>query len=134
MPYRWTLAVAITGYFMVVALSVHWPEREPAPFHFKSLKGLSDDEIADFMSGTRATDSFHPLGAPDNNFPGNLWNTDPKSAALAFANANRTPEHRKLFQLTMDENPAIKAPDAGWFVLDDQDFGCHKAFANEMKM
>lgn len=135
MPYRRTLAVAIAGYFMVLAVSVHGPweklanllrtPKPPAPFHFKSLKGHSDDEIANFMSGTPAPDFFHPADAPDNHFRETLWNTDPKAAALAFADTNRMPAHRKLYRLTTDRDPAIKAPDAGWLVLDSGSSICY---------
>ncbi|HEX7262021.1 MAG TPA: hypothetical protein VF258_09415 [Luteolibacter sp.] len=71
------------------------------------------------MSGVKAVDSFHEVGAPDSNFPETLWNTDPKTLALAFAQANRSPSHHKNFQLWVDSSPSLTAPTAGWLVLDD---------------
>lgn len=91
----------------------------PVPYHFVSLRHCSDEEIARFMSGAKRVDSLHEAGAPDSNFPEPLWKTDPKSAAFAFAEANRSPTHRKNFQLWTDSNPTLTPPDAGWLVLDD---------------
>lgn len=99
-------------------LFAEW-DKSPAPYHFVSLRNCSDDQIARFMSGAKRVDSFHEEGSPDSNFPEPLWKTDPKTAALAFAEANRSPTHRKNFQLWVDSNPSLTAPDAGWLVFDD---------------
>ena len=97
----------------------------PAPYHFKSLQGAGDDAIAGFMTSTPAPDSSHPAAAPDSNFPNILWDMDPQAAALAFANANRTPEHRKAFLLSFDSAAAIHPPDAGWLVYDSGSAICY---------
>lgn len=93
--------------------------KTPAPYHFLSLRNCSDEEIARFMSGEEETSSIHEAGAPDSNFPEQLWKTDPKTAAIAFAEANRSPKHRKNYQLWVDSSPSLTPPDAGWLVLDD---------------
>ncbi len=90
----------------------------PVPYHFASLRNCSDEEIARFMSGAKSADSFHEAGAPDSNFPEQLWKANPKTAALAFAEANRSPTHRKSFQLRADSNPSLTAPDTGWLIFD----------------
>lgn len=89
----------------------------PVPYHFESLRNVSDEKIAQFMSGAKEVGSFHEAGAPDSNFPEPLWDSDPKKAALAFAEANRSPTHRKNYQLWVDSNPSLIAPDAGWLAL-----------------
>jgi hypothetical protein len=96
----------------------------PAPYRFESLKNRSDEEIARFMSGNTPADSRHPADAPDSHFPDSLWKSDPKVAALSFAEANRRPEHRKNFMLSMDANPSLKAPDEGWIVFDPGSASC----------
>lgn len=99
-------------------------EVPPKPFQIKSLKGLSDGEIASFMSGKRAVSSFEPADAPDTHFPDNLWGMAPKAAALAFAEANRRPAHRKDFMLCVDPGPSLKPPADGWIVFDPGSASC----------
>ncbi len=96
----------------------------PAPYRFESLKNLCDEEIAKFMSGTTSADSRHPADASDSHFPDALWKSDPKVAALSFAEANRRPEHRQNFILSMDASPSLKAPDEGWIVFDPGSAAC----------
>ncbi len=124
---KWFFATILAVLVLILAIRIRGPwekllaswELSPVPYHFESLKGCSDGEIALFMGGAKEVDSFLEAGAPDSNFPEQLWNTDPKSAALAFAEANRGPTHRTNFQIWVDSNAALIAPNAGWLILDD---------------
>ena len=91
----------------------------PEPYRFESLRNCSDEKMIWFMSGTKEESFLHEASAPENNFPKSLWNTDPKKAALAFAEANRSPTHRKNFQLWADSSTSLTAPNAGWLILND---------------
>ncbi len=109
-----------------------WSMREPkarpmppAPYQFKSLQCSSDDAIAHFMAGARLYDPPDPADAPHSTFPDNLWDMDPQAAALAFANANRTPKHRKAFLLSVDKDQTIHPPDAGWISFDSGSPSCY---------
>lgn len=140
MPSRRPWVVIVVGSLTILAtcLFVPWKEnfrkpaesKPPASFHFKSLKGQSDDDLANFMSGKPTPGFLFPADAQANHFPEHLWNSDPMVAALEFANANRTPGHRKLFKLTVNNDPAIKAPDAGWLILDSGSAICYSNTQN----
>ena len=97
----------------------------PKPFQFQSLNGRSDGEIARAMNGKPATDSFHPADAPDTYLPEGFWKMEPKAAALAFAEANRTPAHRKMVRIAIDDRNEVRPPDAGWMVHHFKSSGCY---------
>jgi hypothetical protein len=104
--------------------------KPPKPFQFQSLKGRSDEEIAHAMGGKPATDSFHPADAPDTHLPAGFWKMEPKAAALAFAEANRTPEHRKMVRIAVDDRDQASPPDRGWVVHEFQSSSCYTFTTN----
>ena len=129
-------AIAACGVILVTSADGPWQRLRsmlapkaratpPAPYHFKSLQGSSDESIARFMSTPALPDSFHPAGTPDSNFPDPLWDKKPQVAALAFANANRSPEHRKAFLVNVDSDPAIHPPGSGWLIYDSGSAICY---------
>lgn len=97
----------------------------PRPYQFQSLKGRGDDEIASAMGGKPATDATHPADAPDTHLPEGFWEMDPKAAALALVEANRTPAHRKLVRIAIDDRNQIHPPAAGWMVHDFKSSTCY---------
>lgn len=99
----------------------------PKPFQFQSLKGRSDGEIARAMDGKLAVDSFHPADAPDTHLPEGFWKMDPKSAALALVEANRTPAHRKMVRIAVDDRNEVRPPAAGWMVHHFKSSTCYVA-------
>lgn len=111
--------VAFTGFFVPWEKIIAHGNPAPAAYHFVSLRNSSDAEISRFMSGAEAIYSFRQAGAPESNFPKKLWKMDPQEAALAFAEANRSPRHREDFHLGANSNPSLKAPNCGWLILDD---------------
>lgn len=97
----------------------------PVPYQFQSLKGRSDEEIARAMGGKPVTDESHPADAPDTHLPVGFWEMDPKAAALAFVEANRTPAHRKLVRIAIDDRNQVRPPAAGWVVHDFKSSTCY---------
>ncbi len=97
----------------------------PKPFQFQSLKGRSDQEIARAMAGKPTPDAFHPADAPDTHLPEGFWKMDPKAAALALVEANRTPAHREMVRIAVDDRKDVRPPPAGWLVHDFKSSGCY---------
>ncbi len=76
-----------------------------------------DREIASIQ----ADQSAH---APEGRLPEGFWEMQPKAAALALVEANRTPEHCRKYQLYVD---GLNPPVWGWFVLD---FGFSSSYSS----
>jgi len=97
----------------------------PRPYQFQSLEGRSDEDIAREMGGKPVADAFHPADAPDTHLPEGFWKMDPKSAALALVEANRTPAHRKMVRIAMDDRGEVKPPADGWLAYDFKSSSCY---------
>lgn len=97
----------------------------PTPYQFQSLKGRSDEDIASAMGGKPAADEFRPADAPDTHLPEGFWEMDPKSAALAFVEANRKPAHREMVRIAIDDRNQVQPPAAGWVVHDFASSSCY---------
>ncbi|HEX7261783.1 MAG TPA: hypothetical protein VF258_08210 [Luteolibacter sp.] len=78
---------------------------------------LADRESVPDQSGQ----SIH---APDGLLPEGFWKMQPKAAALALVEANRTPEHCRKFELHVD---GFNPPVWGWFVLN---FGFSSSYSS----
>lgn len=96
-------------------------------YQFESLKGRSDEEISRAMGGKPATDPNHPADAPDTHLPEGFWEMEPKAAALALVEANRTPAHREMVRIAIDDRNQARPPDAGWVVHDFKSSTCYVA-------
>lgn len=59
--------------------------------------------------------SDQPVDTQEGRLPEGFWEMQPKAAALALVEANRTPEHCQKYQLHVD---GFNPPVWGWFVLD----------------
>ncbi|BCX49582.1 hypothetical protein HAHE_34900 [Haloferula helveola] len=102
------------------------PAPKQAAFEYRSLKGADDEALAEFFHGKRRADSF--LGdpdAPETAVPDGFWGKDPKAAALAFADLNRLPAHRRSWKLAIDDRGDIAPPESGWLVYRWRSAGCY---------
>lgn len=100
-----------------------WPEREP--YRHQTLAGSADGDLFRFMwTGTpHPPDPRAPRPSDDDGSwawataPGDLAALPPREAALAMAEANRTPEHRRRFELITEAAPGESPPDRGEVVM-----------------
>ena len=93
------------------------PPDPAARYEFKSLKGASDTELLAFFHGRPRHDPFMgPEDAVSDHPPAGFWEMAPKQAALALADANRTPSHRGGWKLAVDDRGGITPPQSGWLV------------------
>jgi hypothetical protein len=68
--------------------------------------------------------SGQPVNEPEGQLPEGFWEMQPKAAALALVEANRTPEHRQKYQLYVN---GFNPPAWGWFVLN---FGFSSSYSS----
>lgn len=107
-------------------------ESRQAPYEFRSLAGLPDKDIAAFFKGKDRRDSFDGAeGSFPDKIPENLFSMQPKEAALALAEVNRTASHRKQYQLAIDDRNGIAPPASGWTQLSWSSSGCY-SFSSEL--
>lgn len=96
------------------------------PYVFRSLKDRPASEWAAFFQGKERRDIFS--GSEDsfpNRLPEKLWDLTPKQAAMALAEANRTPTHRQRWKLALDDRDGLTPPASGWLVHDWGSSGCY---------
>lgn len=105
------------------------------PYVFHSLKDSSDRELAAFFNGEPGRKAPSPelpeippllnRGSsseskpqkevpPAVSLPEQFWHSEPKEAALTFANANRDPGTRLRWLLAVDDRPPATPPSSGW--------------------
>jgi hypothetical protein len=114
------------GATAVAAAPAAAPVRPATTYAFASLKGSSDREVLDFFRGKARPDAFRgPEDAVRTGLPDGFWEMDPKQAALAFAEANRTPAHRQRWHLALDDRGGIAPPKSGWLLHDWGSSGCY---------
>ncbi|MHC4858863.1 MAG: hypothetical protein ACYTDY_02085, partial [Planctomycetota bacterium] len=78
-------------------------EGRSKPYAYSSLAKLSDAEILRYMSeGRDAWDALRESVVP-THLPEGFWEMEPRRAALAYADANRTEEHREAWRLETPE-------------------------------
>ncbi len=97
-----------------------------APYVFTSFTERSDKELVAFFKGKERRDSFDGAeGSFPDKIPENFFAMEPKQAALALAEANRTPNHRREFQLAIDDRDGITPPVSGWVQFSWTSSGCY---------
>jgi hypothetical protein len=77
-------------------------------------------------SGRNAYD-FERESVIRDHLPQDFWSLDPKEAALALVDANRTPEHRGRFQLAIDDRGVEGPPATGSLAFSDSSSRCYIA-------
>lgn len=121
------------GYPLVQDADDPDPDESPpvipqSPYVFQSFKDLPDSALAAFFEGKERRDS---LGIAEDSFPNrtpeNFWEMDPKQAALALAEANRTLKHRADWKLAVDDRGGITPPASGWIIHDWSSSGCYSS-------
>jgi hypothetical protein len=102
------------------------PVSPQAPYVFRSLKDRPATEFSAFFQGKSRRDSW---SGPEDSFPNRLperfWNLSPKQAAIALAEANRTPTHRAQWKLVLDDRDGIAPPKSGWLLHDWGSSSCY---------
>ncbi len=102
------------------------PPPPQAPYVFHSFKDQSAAELAGFFQGKNHRDSWSgPEDSFPNRFPEEFWKLSPKQAAIALAEANRTPTHRAKWKLALDDRGGIAPPKSGWLTLDWGSSSCY---------
>ena len=81
------------------------------PYRHASLKALSNADIVRYMGDGNSISELKWANVLKTHIPTNFWTLDPKSAALATADANRYPVHQKCFRLAVDDRDGRKPPD-----------------------
>ncbi len=88
-------------------------EPPPArPYRYASLKGLTDEQITMYMGEGKQKHAFGRDEVVESQLPKGFWSLPPKQAALAFADVNRTEEHRRRFSLAVDDRGGRLAPES----------------------
>ena len=119
------------GYPLLKGQSDTPPDQSVAPssqarYAFNSLKDRPSSEFAAFFQGKPRHDPWR--GSVDsfpNRVPDKFWNLDPRQAALALAEANRTPIHRAKWKLALDDRNGLAPPESGWLLHDWGSSGCY---------
>lgn len=118
---RQDASVKIVGWWLLL-LSLPLPGVE-----FKGLKGGSHQAYREFFTGKRnVEDSFlHSLGNwLDDRLPEGFWEIkDPKKAALAMIEANRSEIHRKHYDIGFRDDEAL--PKSGWLYFHFGSSSCY---------
>lgn len=97
-----------------------------APFTYTTFAGMPEKQLAAFFKGKDRRDfSDGAEGSFPDVVPENLFSMPPKQAALALADANRTPGHRRKFQLAIDDRKGIAPPASGWVQHSWSSSGCY---------
>jgi hypothetical protein len=89
------------------------PDKHTAPYRYESLKKLSHQELLDHMGRGRTIQDLRNAQRSNTRLPRDFWSLSPKDAALRYAEANRSDQHRQRFQLAVDDLDAIQPPPAG---------------------
>ena len=89
------------------------PAPPPArPYRYASLKGLADEALAAYMGDGKRAYMFRYENMVRTHVPGGFWTLPPREAALAVADANRSPQHRKAYRVTLDDGDGREPPEA----------------------
>ncbi len=98
------------------------------PYVFSSLKDLPIEELSAFFKGKKRRDIMDGAeGSFPDNLPKNFFGMAPKEAAMAIAEANRTPKHRAGYQLAIDDRNGTAPPASGWINYSWRSSGCYSS-------
>ncbi len=106
------------------------PDAQPppsAPYQARDLAALPDAELLRLMGPGRTAHDFEQTILVRDQLPPDFWTLDPKHAALSFADANRTENHRTRFQLAVDDRDAPAPPAVCTIALTDSSSRCYNA-------
>ncbi len=86
------------------------PNTPREPYHYQSLKNASDAEVFPFMGKGKRESDQNSHHMRHNQLPKDFWTSEPKAAALAFIELNRTEATREAFQLAIDDRDGEAPP------------------------
>lgn len=95
------------------------PAEASRPYSYASLKSLTDDEIVEYMGRGKSMLNLEHDALPKTVLPKGFWKMPPKTAALAFAEANRGTEHRMEYKLGFNEPAGDQPPASGHITFAD---------------
>jgi hypothetical protein len=98
------------------------------PYNRRSLTDLSDTELLRLMTERgRTAQDFESAAIVRNHVPPDFWTMDPKAAALAVAEMNRSPEHRARYELSVDDHSPDLPPASCTLALTNASARCYNA-------
>lgn len=80
------------------------------PYKYISLKGASDAAIMQFMASGKSEAHREFESLDTNRVPDGFWTMEPKQAALALVEANRSDAHRATHLLAIDDRQQPEPP------------------------
>lgn len=85
--------------------------REARKYRYRSLKGLTDEEILEYMGGPVWDMEFDGGDEDDKTkVPEGFWKLSPKKAAYELAEINRSEGHKRTYRLAVDDLDGRQAP------------------------
>jgi len=82
-----------------------------SPYRYRSLRDLPNDQIVRYMGRGRSVLDLEQEVVIPTAIPEDTWRVSPREAALAIAEANRTPWHRGHFRLAVDGRGGQQPPE-----------------------
>lgn len=101
-----------------------------SPYKIRALAGLPDEELLRLMGEGPNAYERERASVVKNQVPPHFWdteNTNPKAAALALADLNRTDAHRRRFRLALDDRDGAAPPASGTIAFTDASSRCYVA-------
>ena len=97
----------------------------PKPYRYASLKGLSNEQLAAYMGPGKKQYEFEQEQIVKTSIPKEFWTLPPKDAAIAMAEVNRSPEHRKAYRMAIDDRDGQKPPETCWLYYSYRSRRCY---------
>jgi len=83
-----------------------------AEYAYHTLKGLTNEEILRYMGpGKKESDKDGFNRSEPTKIPKDIWDLPPKKAALALAEANQSEDHKRNFDLAVDDSDGQGPPE-----------------------
>lgn len=101
--------------------------RKSKPYRYASLRGLSDERVVGYMADGRSIRDFEAAAIIRTHVPKEFWTLPAREAALAMADANRTPAHRNRFAIAVDDRDRRSPPDIRAVRLSYRSARCYNA-------
>lgn len=113
-----------------------WPEESSTPvptpplpiepYRYASLKNATDADVLRFMSRGK-NEFYREADQVRNRLPHGFWTMEPKAAALALVEANRSERHRATYRLAIDDRDNAQPPPRFTISFSDSSSRCYNA-------
>lgn len=87
------------------------PRDTSKPYRAGSLRQLTNEEIVRYMGRGKNNYDLECAGRIETRAAANFWDGSPRAVALATADTNRTPSHRSIYRLAIDDRDGERPPD-----------------------